>query len=933
MKIKQQFRHSAYTVASALACLAGLTLTSCADDDFGNGGNTGSNKGVAVSFDVSDAQDEAPSSAKQAMTGMPMTRAAFASQLQPMNLSPEDLTLQKLSVQGGDGNSCIIESTTAGIETFQHKTGTNTGATSHGTRANITTIDQLGHFSSYGYKGNSASAISATPDWFYNSDTNPDGTLVNPVYWNWSENHFGKFYGIYPRVTDADTKIKVSPASYGATPYVDFEVEPDVKNQKDLMTACTGVVEYQTPNVAPTSHLRFRHALTAVRFKVGQNLSYDKHITKVEIVGAMSKGKYTLSADATGAGAGWTEQNTPATFTLSGLNVSTKLAVNQILTGNNGDNYTFYMIPQTLTGAGVMVKIYFDGSTTPAISATLTGSWKPGTTKTYSLSQNTSTWQYQLTVANSAAAAFDQTITDPYGITSYREAPDGTQQPVPWKIVGYDNNGDDNFDMNEKPAWLTSLSKEDGTGSTTAETGTATLRTDIVDLLAARNNALKSATPLGSAENPYDLSTKGGHTTRSTANSYVISAPGHYRIPLVYGNAITNGATNEHAYISQAPTGTSNEQYVLRHFKDHAGNDITDPWIEQTNNKANSGINGAKVVWADEAHLVHLNANPIVRSGEETYLQFEVKADDIQNGNAVVAVTKDGTVVWSWHLWFASQDVLNTTACTNYSGHVYNFTHETLGYKHTSWKGSTYSAPRSVRVKVEQTVGQAGGKQVGVFTITQNNGNSINQGYATFYQFGRKDAMPNIDAVREGSFSTDLNSSISIQAAIQHPELFYANLEESYWGSKNLWSADNTVVGFNDNPVVKTIYDPCPAGFKIPASDAFSGFVTISVYPETQVTDKSLFNVSGDWDNGLYFNNKITNPNANIYFPATGAISSYDGKIYNVGTVMIYWGAIPLSRHIGAGLIASNISNTISIYPKASLDINFGISVRPVADE
>ena len=49
-------------------------------------------------------------------------------------------------------------------------------------------------------------------------------------------------------------------------------------------------------------------------------------------------------------------------------------------------------------------------------------------------------------------------------------------------------------------------------------------------------------------------------------------------------------------------------------------------------------------------------------ANNDAFLEFEVKASDIQSGNAVVAVTKsDGvgskTVLWSWHLWFAPKDV------------------------------------------------------------------------------------------------------------------------------------------------------------------------------------------------------------------------------------------------------------------------------------
>lgn len=886
-------------------------LASCADDDLANGGGKeDGDRGTAVTFTVSDVQDDAqnamfaPVAGNTRAFGGEVTRTVFADALAMQGLTPGDLTTQKLPVEGGDGSTCLVETTVAGVNPVKH-----TGAQ---TRANISTAI-TDKFSSIGYRGTAADGISTTP-WFHNKETNADGTLVEDIRWAWAQ-PYGRFYGISPQVTTAYNKLTVSDASYTSTPYVEFEVEQDVKKQKDLMTACSGVVHYATRFVAPETNLKFRHALTAVRFKVGSNLSWNKTINKVEIIGAMSKGKYTLPTDETGAGAGWSDLSMPATFTLDGVNVSTSAAVNQIILGNTGDNYTFYMIPQPLSG--VKVKIYFSDNTT--INANLSGTWKPGTTKTYALSQNTSTWKYQLTVGNPAAAAYTSTTTGNYTVQSYRQAPDGTQQPVKWKVVGYDGNGDGVFSMDEKPSWLTSLSKEEGDGGTSAESGNATLTTDVTDLLAARNNALKSATPLGSAGSPYDLSTKGGSVARSTANSYVISAPGHYSIPLVYGNAITRGVTNSHAYISSA-SGT----YVLQHFKDHAGVDIDNPWITLTNGGANTP-DAAKIVWADEKGLV--TTLSVTGNGENAFVKFDVPASAIKNGNAVIAVTKGGTVVWSWHLWFAPQDVLNTTAVTNFQNKVYNFTNETLGFKYTAWSGSTYSAPRSVKVKVEQTVGQAGGKQVGYITITQNNG-SVRQGYSTLYQFGRKDAFPGTDTTPDGSFNKNGGDHMSIQNGIQHPEIFYTwgpswyNNPPSGYSYNNLWSMENTTTGFNDNAVVKTIYDPSPAGFKMPASNAFTGFTTNG-------QNGGTMNVSGDWDNGWNFNNRISSPDATVYFPASGFRHRGGGSLFDVGYGGgDYWSAVPNGTYYGCSLFF----NQWDVYPQGNSHRSYGFSVRPVSE-
>lgn len=745
---------------------------------------------------------------------------------------------------------------------------------------------------------------------------------MEDIRWAWAQ-PYGRFYGISPQVTTAYNKLTVSSESYTSTPYVEFEVEQDVKKQKDLMTACSGVVHYATRNVAPTTNLAFRHALTAVRFKVGQNLSWNKTINKVEIIGAMSKGKYTLPTDETGAGAGWSNQSDPQTFTLGGdgtVSVSTSQAVNNIIMGNTGDNYTFYMIPQSLSG--VSVKIYFADGSTP-ISVNLSGTWKPGTTKTYALSQNTSTWQYQLTVGNPAAAAYTATTAASYTVQSYRtDLATGTQQPVKWKVVGYQESTDGGTtfgtETTTKPAWLTALSLESGDGGTVAESGTATLTKDITDRLAAYNKVMQDATQKGSAGNYWNLSNSTGTATvQNTANSYLISAPGYYRIPLVYGNAIKGGADNPGSY-KTSHTGT----YILTNFKDHANHDITSPYINVQN--GSDPATQASIVWTDQSGIV--DGLSVTNAGANSFVNFHVPADKIRNGNAVIAVKNaSGTVMWSWHLWFDHDDVLNTIACTNHTGYTYKFTKQTLGFAWRKWEGSTYDKARVARVIVEQTVANGGVKQRAHIDITQNPG-SVKEISSTLYQFGRKDAMPGVQTVSDGSFTQNGGDNMSIQNGIQHPEIFYT------WGSSwsngynqdNLWSMDNTTAGFNDNAVVKTVYDPCPAGFKMPASNAFTGFTTTGSDSGTP----SQFNVSGAWDNGWNFNNKISNPDATVYFPASGYRNLSGGSLNRVGIVGYYWSAVPFNAYDGCYLTF----NQGHVYPQYSLNRSLGLSVRPVSE-
>lgn len=897
-----------YALSALFVGAAALSAASCADDDINpNGGTDGD---ALVRFSINDVQEQAVS------RGLEMTRGAIAT-----GLSNADLAGGRLEAHNNAGlDVCLIETTVEGVNPIKADART---------RADIIKTATLGDFSVSAIRGTTATSILTTPEWFHAKKTKKNGELYSPIHWDWPQ-PWARFFAVYPN-TESYSKMTIGNTETSGSPSVEFEVDSDVKNQKDFMTACTGDVHYATRGVHPTTNLDFRHALTGIRFAVGQNLSWNKIIDKVEIQNAVMKSKYTLSKDFNGTGAAWDHSaDTRGTATLSGVSVSTSESPNTTIMGNAGDNFTFYMIPQVLTGKNVKVNVHCTDGT--VIDVVLKGEWKAGTTRTYKLSQTNSNWNYVLTATDpSRAANYDETTSQAYTITSYREN-SGTRQAVPWKVIGYDADNDGTFTMAEKPAWLTALSSESGSGGTSAEAGTATLTKDVKDLLKERNDRLKNATAVGSASAPYDLSLhnyQGATTARNTANSYLISAPGHYRIPLVYGNAIKNGATNSNAYETTA-TGT----YVLQHFKDHNNQNITDPWIEKSN-AANAGIDGAKIVWADEQDLVHLSASPIKQDGGNAYLDFEVKQADIKSGNAVVAVTKNGTVLWSWHLWFAPKDALDKIKVTNHQNKNYDFTKEALGWKPIQWSGSTYSSARTVKVKVEQTVANNGTKQEAVINITQNPGN-VKQGATTLYQFGRKDAFPGVDASKlatNSHFTENAGDNMSIENGIQHPDRYYAggsNWNNNY-GYYNLWSADNTVTGGwnvgNDNLVVKTVYDPSPVGFKMPANNAFTGFTADGKNDGTKNVDGT--DVEQTFSNNFGHNFwTSSSKTATINFPASGFRFSNGGALTDVGRSGYYWLAVPGSSSNGCDLLF----HSFNVRPLSDDARSFGFAVRPVSE-
>ena len=897
-----------YALSSLLVGGIALSVTSCADDDINpNQGNDGD---ALVRFSINDVQEQAVN------RGLEMTRGAIVN-----GITTADLAGHKLAAHSNRNiDVCLIETTVEGVNPVK--------ADAH-TRAQIATAIS-GDFSSTGIRGVAENSILSTPEWFKAAKTKSNGELYTPIRWSIAQ-PWARFFAVYPS-KDSYSKLTINDmASADNAPSVDFTVEPNVRDQKDFMTACTGKVHYATQGVQPTTSLDFRHALTAIRFAVGQNLSWNKTIDKVEIRNAIMKSKYKLSNEFNGTGATWDNTGaTRGTATLSGLSVNTSSNPNVTIMGNTGDNFTFYMIPQVLTGNSVTAYVHFTDNT--EITATLRGEWKAGTTRTLKLSETNSTWQYVLTPTDpSRAANYDETTSQAYGITSYRQAPDGTQQAVAWKVVGYSVDGGATYTPN-KPAWMTALSKENGNGGTAAEQGTATLTKDVTDLLKLRNDGLKNAPAVGSAAAPYNLSNStGAATVENTANSYLISAPGHYRIPLVYGNAIKNGATNSNAYETTA-TGT----YVLQHFKDHNNQNITNPWIEKTNSSAYANIDGAKIVWSDEKDLV--TSPTIAHVGGDGYLDFEVKQSDIKSGNAVVAVTKGGSVVWSWHLWFAPKSALNKIEVTNHQGVKYNFTEETLGWKPTLWTGTPYNKPRTVKVKVEQTIANGGAKLFTVINITQNNGGK-KEGIATLYQFGRKDALPGTNTFypTNGYSFDNTPGGRSLGYAIQHPENMFINAGGTYYNDwcnatyYNLWSADNTTIGFNDNAVVKTVYDPCPVGFKMPASNAFTGFTSNGQYQ----SGAANINANGTADSSdkffaAYGHNFYTNGSktATIFFPASGFRDNSVGSLNDVGYDGYYWSAVPSDTGSGCNL-GFNWSN---VDPQDDDNRSYGFAARPVSE-
>ena len=689
-----------------------------------------------------------------------------------------------------------------------------------------------------------------------------------------------------------------------APPRISVTVPEEVSQQEDLLVARSSELGGNS-NTAVA--LTFNHALTAVRFVCGNDMR-EGTVKQVRLKNVYSRGTYNMGTQT------WSGLDTPASFSQALDKVTTGTA-DEALTS---EAQTFMMLPQRLPeDAQIEVLFTDDTHTDHTLTADIKGSeWPMGKTVTYKISSSSLNWTYTLDVT--ALADFTYTGgTQQYRVTSYRQNAQGEKEAAEW-TTQYAEDGTTWTDT--KPVWLTAFTAS-GTGGDSAQPCDATVEAQTGISNDLHTAALKAATAKGSETTPYNLSSStGGSSVENTANCYVVSAPGYYSLPLVYGNAIKNAATNASAYTS---TATGNN--ILNPFINHAGNGITDPYI------SGNGCTPAKaeLVWQDAMNLVtDIKYNAGYNGGN---ISFKVDRSSIRQGNAVIAI-KDASdaILWSWHVWVTDEDINNVIEITNHQNVKYNFMPVNLG----QCDGNTITyEERSCKVKF------IAGDQSKEITIKQLANVIATGSNAPFYQWGRKDPLypsngmgnttkiwydkegiPSTANPMKGTFSA---GNDCIKNCILNPNLMHNRYNGDYT-YYNLWSADNKTTSANDNPVNKTIYDPCPVGFKLPASNAFTGFTTTgeSVSSSTQV--------NGTWsssEKGWYFytNSEKTQ---SIFFPALGYRSYSTMRPGSIGTQGCFWSAHPVAKGNNYYLRTSSVD----VQPTYMVDRGFGYALRPCQD-
>lgn len=319
------------------------------------------------------------------------------------------------------------------------------------------------------------------------------------------------------------------------------------------------------------------------------------------------------------------------------------------------------------------------------------------------------------------------------------------------------------------------------------------------------------------------------------------------------------------------------------------------------------------------------NGLPII---DEVSLDYDtgmisfVVPNPMQNGNAVIGVfDQDGYIAWSWHIW----------AC--------------YGFDPAKTQQVYYDV-----TEIKDDQGNVTGRDItdgpvfmdrnlGATSATKGDVHSL----GLLYQWGRKDPFlgpqgitshDETPAVSTGSFSVTSTAGADRETfSIQNPTVFIEGVESLNYDwcntrNDNLW----------DNNGKKTIYDPCPAGWKVPVGGE-SGMFARAFAPKKgeEANKQGVFVSNHRWD----FTNRCVDlsgefGDGDIWYPYAAYLTQTGGHIGGAGQYARIWTSTPASDARASYVVfmdyGSGDGTGSSLLLNAAWHRSFAASVRCVKE-
>ena len=201
-------------------------------------------------------------------------------------------------------------------------------------------------------------------------------------------------------------------------------------------------------------------------------------------------------------------------------------------------------------------------------------------------------------------------------------------------------------------------------------------------------------------------------------------------------------------------------------------------------------LDGVQLVWETCCNATVPEKNSIIAAVdyEGSWLCFNTPAT-LKPGNALIAAKDEsGKILWSWHIWIPSSEIgrMNYNLSTHYMMD----------------------------------------RNLGALEPTVASGTVRPESYGLLYQWGRKDPFVGAKAYNSsssaavsGTAKTVHTGPMTIAETIAGPTVFAnPNAEKTDWcttSNAELW-------GYTSG--AKTVYDPCPPGYKVPKRDEAPAF-------------------------------------------------------------------------------------------------------------
>lgn len=688
----------------------------------------------------------------------------------------------------------------------------------------------------------------------------------------------------------------ISVADGKGAPQLTYTIDSDVSKQVDLLVAKSFDVVGNTSSV----ELDFNHALTAVKFSVGTITGFTK-INKIVISGVKNKGTLSLDGD------NWNLDESTADYTIA-IAKEIDLSTSGDITGSSND--LMLLMPQTLPSGAKLEVTMANDIGTKTFSTDLTGEWKKGYTVTYQLSVDRVAGEFHFEVTPSTSSIPKEGGDFELKVKSYYQITGGAQVPIPWS--GTYNIGSNQYTLS----------------------GDGSISDEIRKIYVPANNStlnhtktLQANPSKGTPEKPWNLSNSQGEAkVENTANCYVVNSRGTYSIPLVYGCAIKNGIINSMAY------GYDGTSYISKTFKRHDDQQISSPYLKDNE----ITVDDAELLWQDvQGMITEVNV-------QDEKIVFTI-GDNIAQGNALIAAKSGSTIVWSWHIWVTDRDISATVPikCNDGTNKIYNFMQVPLGWCDSDT--SSGASPRQITVSLNQD-----NSAKFATAVVYQAGAAATSGNAPYYQWGRKDPLCASDGtantttfkklydISGGTVPYLAINSGTVGNSIKNPGAFINGNGSYDWNSTTCYDTWNAVRGntapssdtdrYNHKKVVKSVYDPCPYGFKMPETKAFTGFTSNG---ENKTSSTSNY-YNGSWEtNGWKFYTNGYNAGETDFWIAGGYRFWNSGSLSSVGSNGVYWSAGTYSNLYGCSLdfILSDV------YTQDNDCRAYGFSVRPVSEQ